>query len=309
MKTLRFPLLALCLGFSIAFGGTAFADTQRPPTQPKVKPEHLMPPPEFDAQVKKNPVEPVLTPAEVKTLKPGQGFRDCPECPEVMIVPPGIFIMGTNQGAKQEGPAVPVRVRAPFAIGKYETTFDQWAACVKDLGCAVEPDDHRWGKGRRPVMNVDWETAQQYTKWLTRKTGQTYRLPSEAEWEYAAKGGKTTEYPWGNDVGQNKANCRQCGTPWSGKGTAPVGAFEPNPFGLYDMNGNVWEWTLDCWNENHEGRPKDTAPRLEGDCALRAMRSGSWYYFSRLSRSVYRFKNRADVKSYNIGFRVVRELK
>jgi formylglycine-generating enzyme required for sulfatase activity len=248
-------------------------------------------------------------PAHAQSYKPGDVFRDCPVCPEMVVVPPGIFIMGTSGGNKQEAPARPVRVLKPFAIGKYEITFDEWEACIKEKGCPAElPDDHGWGRGRRPIININHEVAKTYTAWLTKKTGRVYRLPTEAEWEYAARAGTTTDFPWGNEVGENRVNCRQCGSEWSGKGTAPVGSFPPNPFGLYDLNGNVWEWVEDCWNPDHAGAPKDARARLDGDCTFRVMKGGSWYYFGRLARSPYRFKNHAHVKSYNIGLRVVREL-
>jgi formylglycine-generating enzyme required for sulfatase activity len=251
----------------------------------------------------------LAAPAGAQTHKPGDVFRDCPECPEMVVLPPGIFIMGSSGPNKQENPARPVRVAKSFAIGKYEVTFDEWEACVKEKGCGGEiPSDHEWGRGRRPVININHEIAKTYTAWLSKKTGKVYRLPSEAEWEYAARAGTTTDFPWGDDVGQNRVNCRQCGTEWSGVGTAPVGSFQPNPFGLHDVNGNVWEWTEDCWNPDHTGAPKDIRPRTEGDCTFRVMKGGSWYYFARLARSPYRFRNHAQVKSYNIGLRVVREL-
>ncbi len=243
-----------------------------------------------------------------ETPKPGTVFRDCPQCPEMVVVPPGIFIMGSPKGEKHERPTHPVRVTKPFAIGKYEVTFDEWEACVREIGCGAVPSDHGWGRGRRPVMNVEFETAKQYTRWLTKKTGQVYRLPSESEWEYAARAGTTSEFPWGDTLEPNRANCRECGSEWSGEKSAPVGSFPPNAWGLHDFNGNVWEWTEDCWNPDHEGATRDTRPRVSGECQFRVMRGGSWYYFGRLSRSSYRFKNAAEVKSYNIGFRVVREL-
>ena len=247
-------------------------------------------------------------PAAQDQRKPGTVFRDCPQCPEMVALPPGIFIMGSPKGEKHERPTRPVRVTKPFAIGKYEVTFDEWAACVREIGCGAIPGDHGWGQGRRPVINIDFEVAKQYIRWLEKKTKQVYRLPSESEWEYAARAGTTTEFPWGDALEPNRANCRECGSEWSGEKTAPVGSFPPNPWGLHDFNGNVWEWTEDCWNPDHEGAARDTRPRLSGDCHFRVMRGGSWYYFGRLSRSSYRFKNATEVKSYNIGFRVVREI-
>lgn len=170
------------------------------------------------------------------------------------------------------------------------------------------PDDHKWGRGRRPVINITWYDAKAYVAWLSAKTGEAYRLPTDAEWEYAAHAGTTTEFFWGDEVGENLANCRDCGSEWSKKGSAPVGSFGANPFGLHDMHGNIWEWIEDCWNPTQEGAPADGSTRLDGDCRSRVMRSGSWYYFSKNARSAWRFKNDARVKSYGIGMRVVREL-
>ncbi len=243
-----------------------------------------------------------------ETLSPGDVFRDCPKCPEMKVLPAGLFVMGTNGRHKRERPARRVRVAKPFAIGVSELTFDSWQACLDDGGCKHVPDDHDWGRGNRPVINVKISNVENYIAWINAKTGKTYRLPSEAEWEYAARGGTTTEYWWGDEVGKGNVNCRKCGTKWSGKGSAPTRALKPNPFGLYEMNGNIWEWVGDCWNENHEGAPKDASTRTTGDCKYRVMRGGSWYYYSKLARSSYRFKNGVNVKSYNIGFRLVREI-
>ncbi|MBM3566501.1 MAG: formylglycine-generating enzyme family protein [Alphaproteobacteria bacterium] len=247
-------------------------------------------------------------PAPAPLPAAGTVIRDCPECPEVVVVPAGIFMMGSPKGGKNERPVRPVRVPKPFAIGKYEVTFEQWDACRRAKACAADPDDHLWGRDRRPVMNVDFPSVGQYIVWLSRKTGRAYRLPSEAEWEYAARAGATTEFPWGDELIPGRANCRDCGSEWGEKGTAPVGSFPPNAWGLHDFNGNVWEWTQDCWNEDHEGAPKDTQARTSGDCVYRAVRGGSWYYFRRLARNSYRVKWLTQDRSYNVGFRVVREV-
>ncbi len=238
----------------------------------------------------------------------GEKFRDCPVCPELTVVPAGSFVMGRNGPYDNEGPAHRVTIAQPFAIGVYEVTFDEWQACFDAGGCAFEPDDHKWGRGRRPVININWRDAQTYLQWLSGKTGNRYRLPSEAEWEYAARAGTTTDYWWGDQIGENLGNCRDCKSRWSKRSSAPVGSFRPNPFGLYDVHGNIWEMTQDCWNKTHQGAPADAAARLTGDCRYRVMRSGSWYYFSKNLRSSWRFRDDARVKSYGIGFRVLREL-
>lgn len=242
--------------------------------------------------------------------KPGDVFRDCDTCPEMVVVPAGAFVMGLGDRYKQELPAHRVKIPRPFAIGRYEVTFDEWQACV-DVGvCKHEPDDHKWGRGRRPVINLTFKQMKGYVAWLSARTGETYRLPSDAEWEYAARGGTVTEFWWGDEVGENRANCRDCGAEWSGLGSAPVGSFGPNPYGLFDTSGNVWEWVEDCWNPNHENAPGDGSARTDGDCGKRVIRGGgAWYYVKKNIRSAWRFKNDARVKSYWLGFRVVRELR
>lgn len=250
----------------------------------------------------------VAFPAFAADHKPGDVFRDCDNCPEVVAVPAGSFVMGMDKGHKYEIPAHKVAIAKPFAIGRYEVTFDEWKVCVDEGGCDKEPDDHKWGRGRRPVVNITAADAEKFTKWLSKKTGATYRLPSEAEWEYAARAGTTTAFFWGDEPGKNRANCRDCESEWSKKSSAPVGSFPPNPWGIYDMHGNVWEWTLDCWTTNYIGAPTDGSARTDGDCTKRAMRSGSWYYFNRNVRSSWRFPIRAADNSYNFGMRVIREL-
>lgn len=144
-------------------------------------------------------------------------FKDCDVCPEMVVVPAGEFIMGTDGGDKREAPAHKVTLKKSYALSETEITFDHWEACRIDGGCKRDPDDHKWGKKGMPVINIDFQDAQDYTAWLSKKTGATYRLPNEAEWEYAAKAGTTTKYWWGDEIGEGNANCRKCGTQWSGK--------------------------------------------------------------------------------------------
>ena len=181
-----------------------------------------------------------------------------------------------------------------FAIGRTEITFDDWNVCVTAGACRGGQSDHGWGRGKRPVINVTWADAQAYAHWLSGRTGAAYALPSEAEWEYAARAGTNTPYWWGDQVGRDHANCRGCSPRWGGKSTAPVASFPPNPFGLYDMNGNVWEWTSACWKPHAE------------PCHDRVIRGGSWYYFPEMSRADSRAKLDVGQWSYNVGFRLVR---
>ena len=241
--------------------------------------------------------------------RPGREFKDCPECPEMVVVPAGWFMMGSYENS-DEKPRHHVRIRKPFAVGRYEVTFAEWDACVTDGGCGGHrPDDEGWGRGRRPVINVSWDDAKAYVKWLSDKTGKEYRLLSEAEWEYVARAGTTTRYSWGDQIGHNRANCDGCGSRWDGNQTAPAGSFSANPFGLHDMHGNVWEWVEDCWIDNYQGGPSDGSAWTGGDCwfrALRGLRGGSWNYLPRSLRSASRLEFRAGSRDSDNGFRVAR---
>lgn len=243
-----------------------------------------------------------------EALPPGTVFKDCDQCPEMVVVPAGLFVMGLGGKIPREGPPHRVIISKPFAMGRFEVTFDQWDACMADNVCTFNPDDHEWGRGNRPVINVEYAHAEEFVAWVSAKTGQQYRIPSEAEWEYAHRGGTVTAYPWGDDAGVNKASCKDCKSQWSAHSTAPVGSFEPNPFGIYDTVGNAFEWVADCWNPTHEGAPMDGSARTDGDCRLRAMRGGSFYYYKKVARASYRAKNPANVRSYWLGFRVARNL-
>jgi formylglycine-generating enzyme required for sulfatase activity len=235
-------------------------------------------------------------------------FRDCPECPELIIVPVGEFMMGSPENEAErndnEGPVHLVSVRLPYAIGKYEVMLAEWDACVAAGGCSgYRPDNEGWGRVQRPVINVSYADAKAYTAWLSRKTGHGYRLPSEAEWEYAARAGTNTRYHFGNSINLSQANFGS-----SKYKTVPVGSYPSNAFGLHDVHGNVWEWTEDCWNESYAGAPSDTIVWKAGDCHRRVLRGGSWSDISGNIRLAYR--HWLDIRNRNIsnGFRVVRTL-
>ncbi len=259
---------------------------------------------------------PASTQKPERVLKPGAVFKDCETCPEMISVPKGFYVMGLG-GKNRHGPPSRIIINKSFAVGRYEVKFSEWLQCVKEKGCHHQPDDHNWGAHERPVININLTQTKNFTRWLSSKTGYKYRLPSEAEWEYVARAGTTTKFWWGDNPGYGMANCRDCKSrvccspknhSCCSKSTKPVGSFPPNQFGLYDTAGNVFEWTEDCWNANHKKRPTDSRARKNGDCMNRVIRGGSFYYFSRVARSYYRAKNPPGVKSYWLGFRVVREL-
>jgi formylglycine-generating enzyme required for sulfatase activity len=258
-------------------------------------------------------IEPfVLTPEKERALKPLDSFSDCPrDCPEMVVIPSGQFIMGSPPTERdryaQEGPQHLVALSKPFAVSKFELTFAQWDACVAVGGCPAASDSG-FGRGTQPVINVSWDDAKLYVAWLSRMTGKTYRMLSEAEWEYAARAGTRTAYPWGDEPGHGNANCYLCGGRWDNKQPAPVGSFFSNAFGLYDMHGNVWEWCEDSWHMDYQGAPQDGSAWQGGDTLLKVLRSGSWEYIPRNIRSASR-KGVAPVnRSDNFGIRVARTL-
>ena len=189
-----------------------------------------------------------------------------------------------------------------------EVTFEEWDACRHGGGCGHNPDDEGWGRGNRPVINVSWEDARAYVRWLSRETGERYRLLSESEWEYVARGGARTQYHWGDSIGNHRANCRGCGSRWDGQRTAPVGSFSPTGFGSHDVHGNVWEWVEDCWNGDYRGAPSNGSARGSGDCSRRVLRGGSWLDVPRDMRSAGRNWYPAGSRVSIVGFRVARTL-
>jgi len=239
-------------------------------------------------------------------LDPGEILRDCPECPELVIVPPGDFVMGSPD-TPYEKPERSITVRHPFAIGRREVTFAEWDFCADAGACKHRPDDRGWGRGDRPAINVSWDDVKLYTNWLSQKTGQRYRLPSEAEWEYAARAGTKTPFWWGRDAGSGRAQCDNCVSP-ANRQTVAVGSFRPNGFGLYDTAGNVAEWVEDCWNDTYRNAPKEAVAATTGDCRLRVLRGGNFNSKAVEVRSSARFRYDVDVRYIGNGFRVVREL-
>jgi formylglycine-generating enzyme required for sulfatase activity len=239
--------------------------------------------------------------------------------PEIVMTPisAGCFLMGSPPDEPErdpdEGPQHEVCVQ-PFEMGQREVTFADWDVCVLDGGCTKNPSDEGWGRGDRPVINVSWDDIKEYLRWLNRLTGKGYRLPTEAEWEYAARAGTTTPFSTGACITTDQANYdgtfeyAGCGRPTDvnlGR-TAPTGSYPPNPWGLFDMHGNVNELTEDCWNAGFEGAPADGSAWLEGNCANRVMRSGSWYGYAGYMRSAYRCRVGPGFNHRSIGFRLAR---
>jgi formylglycine-generating enzyme required for sulfatase activity len=245
-------------------------------------------------------------PVEVKVSaggepKPGEVFRDidAPWCPELVVIQSGKFMMGYEEEG-QHG----VRIGHRFAVGRYPVTFEEYDRFATGTG-RQRPDDGNWGRGRRPVIYVSWGDAQAYVTWLSKETGQTYRLPSEAEWEYACRAGTTTRYSWGDDP----PTPEQANFGGNVSKTSEVGAYPSNPWGLCDMHGNVWEWVEDCWNESYTGAPSNGSAWTSGDCGSRVLRGGSWYNDPGGLRSAFRYRYFAVSRDFDVGFRVARTLR
>ena len=236
----------------------------------------------------------------------GTVFRDCAKCPELVWLPQGDFVMGD---AAANDSRLVVEIRYMLAVGRFEVTFAEWDACVAAGGCRKRPHDAGWGRGGQPVINVSWGDAQQYVAWLSRTTNKRYRLLSEAEWEYAARAGTDVRYWWGDQAGRGDANCADCGSKWDGRQAAPVGRFAPNPFGLYDMHGNVSEWVEDCFHDRVRDGSADGRALTSGCTAAsdtRVVRGGAWYGSARSIRSAARTSAAADHFDNGIGFRIAR---
>jgi formylglycine-generating enzyme required for sulfatase activity len=280
-----------------------------------------VPPPVTEARPQPKPeTAPVVKPApQLKTL--AGGFRDCPTCPEMVKVPGGQFEMGdvAGTGEADEKPLRQIGIGA-FYAGRYEVTFDDWAGCVAGGGCNGTPRDAGWGRGRRPVINVSWNDAQRYVGWLSRETGKRYRLPSEAEFEYLMRAGSRGTYPWGEDGSQaclfaNVADrqAKKQNPDWNtfpcddGEAlTAPVGSYRANAFGLFDVAGNVWEWTMDCYQSYRQAAP-DGTPFNPANCSRRVIRGGSWSDATKNLRSADRTASAPNATLKIVGFRVVRD--
>jgi formylglycine-generating enzyme required for sulfatase activity len=311
------PWVSSSLVEEFSFGSSRSPSTTLSPSPPPPSPAPMpLPAPVRPPSTASNPppspapapsLAPVPTPSENlrSVAKAGDVFRDCSGCPEMVVVPAGSFDMGSS--TDYEGPVHRVTMPKPFAIGRYEVTFDEWDRCVQERGCNAQSEDRKWGRGRRPVINVSWVDAKAFAAWLSQKTGHTYRLPTEAEWEYAARAGVNAPFWWGREAGSRQANCRECGT-GAGQQTAEVGSYPPNPFGVYDTAGNAAEWVEDCWNDDYRGAPTNGSAWTAGQCGLRVLRGGSYDSPAKGVRSTARFRYDTDVRYSDNGFRVIREL-
>jgi formylglycine-generating enzyme required for sulfatase activity len=280
-----------------------------------------------------------LAAAAERALKPRDSFRECDKCPEMLVVPAGSFTMGSPESERtpiaaayvtyrivpgglttapplsSEGPQHQVTIARPFAVGRFAVTFDEWDACADDGGCnGYRPSDQGWGRGSRPVVNVNWNDAEAYAAWLAGKTGKRYRLLSESEWEYMARAATTTPYWWGASFSTDQANYNgkltYNGQPTgeSRQKTLPVASFSPNPWGFYQVHGNSYDWVEDCFHDDYFGAPVDEAAWRSENCKGHVVRGGAWTSAPWTLRSGYRGWFPTDFRSSNHGFRMARTL-
>ena len=272
---------------------------------------------------------------ELRCMKSKDSFRDCPDCPEMVVVPAGSFVMGSPASEPEreisESPQHVVRISEPFAVGRFAVTRAEFIAFVTDTGHKEEGGCHastasgwkpqpsrswRWPgllqDDGHPVVCVNWQDAKAFVEWLSRKTSKPYRLLSEAEREYVARAGTTTPYWWGAAISTSEANydgTRAYGGAFEGgwrKTTVPVRSFRANPWGLYNVHGNVWEWVEDCWHDSYQGAPTDGSAWTTGDCVRRVLRGGSWIDKPGRLRAASRFRYRPDYRDFDGGFRLAR---
>jgi formylglycine-generating enzyme required for sulfatase activity len=234
--------------------------------------------------------------------------KDCAACPVMVSLPAGSFTMGSNSGDISERPPHHVTIGAPFAIGKYAVTVEQWNACAAANACPKLSGENGPGTNA-PARDLSWDEVQQYVKWLGKMTGKPYRLPTEAEWEYAARGGTATTYWWGEQMRKGNTNCKGCGDPWHDERPENVGTFAANPYGLYDMGGNVWQWVSDCWHSSYKDAPADGHAWDAPGCDMRVIRGGSWREGADYMLVSTRFKYSESVRQSQNGFRVAKDLK
>ena len=263
------------------------ATAAAPQVAPAAKPETQSPPAPTRPQTA---AVPPAQPPEAPAIKE----------PEMVTLPAGIFAMGSNDDPSEK-PIHQVKIQS-FAIGKYPITVREWNQCVEANACTNKAT----GNDNAPVTNVSWNDAQRFTEWLSQTTKKKYRLPTEAEWEYAARGGTQTKYWWGDQPTLGMANCKGCNEPYDAAQPLKVGSFKANPFGLYDMGGGVSQWVTDCWHKSYQAAPTDGSTWLDADCTSRVIRSGSWRNDVNYARPANRDQYDANVRYPTHGFRVAR---
>jgi formylglycine-generating enzyme required for sulfatase activity len=263
----------------------------------------------------------VAQPDKKPCIKPGSGesFKDCPRCPEMVVVPAGSFTMGSPESeegySNNEAPQHDIAFGKPFAAGRFAVTFAEWDACQTGGGCASHrPGDRGWGQSNRPVINVTWNDAKAYASWLSKRTGKSYRLLSEAEREYVTRAGTVTPFWWGTSILADQANydgSHTYGDSVKGehrKETLPVDSFKPNAWGLYQVHGNVYDWVEDCFHDSYQGAPSDGTAWTTGECIYRVLRGGSGGSEPQYLRAGFRNSTYPDNRHSEIGFRVARTL-
>jgi formylglycine-generating enzyme required for sulfatase activity len=270
--------------------------TVSPTASPAASPSPQPPPREAATQTPQP--SPSLAPAPASpTPAPSQPTAAPVREPEMIAIRGGSFAMGSNDDPT-ERPVHQITIK-PFSIGKYPVTVQEWNECAAAKACGFTAT----GKDDAPITNVSWTDAQQYAAWLAQATKNPYRLPSEAEWEYAARGGTHTKYWWGDKLQPGMAGCKDCGDV-AAEQPAKVGSFKPNPFGLYDMGGGVDQWVEDCWHKTYQGAPNDGSAWSGGDCSSHVLRSGSWKNDSRYVRPSNRDGYDTNVRYPTHGFRI-----
>jgi formylglycine-generating enzyme required for sulfatase activity len=265
-----------------------------------------------------------LSRLEAAALRPMDLFKECKGCPEMVVIPAGEFLMGAPDGEQgstaDERPQHKVTIANPFAVARFPITFAEWELCVAARGCRYQPSDRGWGRGRQPVIDLTWQDAQEYVGWLSKTTGNSYRLMSEAEREYVTRAGSKTAFWWGDSFIPERANYARRVNLSSATNVSdspirqlplrpvPVDSFRPNPWGLYQVHGNVYDWVEDCWNANYEGAPSDGSAWTTENCRAHVLRGGAFSRDPQTLRSAARIWFGDDIRITYMSVRVARTL-
>jgi formylglycine-generating enzyme required for sulfatase activity len=262
---------------------------------------------------------------EEMAVRPFDRFKECEHCPEMVVVPAGRFIMGASESetgsTADERPQHTVNFTQPFGVGQFPVTMSEWDACVAAKGCSYRPSDQSWGRGTQPVINILWDDAKEYVAWLSRTTGRTYRLLSESEREYVARAGTKTAYWWGEQFEPTQANSAlgsrllssastsDLQQPIARARTVPVQSFAPNPWGLFQVHGNVYDWVEDCRHDNYDGAPSDGSAWASGNCNGHVLRGGAYSRNIQTARSAARIWSGSSNRIIYMSVRVARTLR